>query len=52
MEKLIGKLYLKADKTVSFDIVEYKQIKYVVIGNIPMDLDFLNLKYFDIYYDI
>ena len=52
MRKLIGKIYLKTDNQVSFDVIEFKGIKYVVIEHTPIDLDFFNMKYFDYYEDI
>lgn len=50
--KKIGKLYYKEDKTKSFEVVEFYNIKYVLIGNEYIPLKILNLQFFNFYEDI
>ena len=50
MEK-IGKLYYKEDKTRSYEVIEFNNIKFVLIGNEYVPLKIINLQFFNFYED-
>ena len=52
-QKVIGKAYIKTNKDLSFDIIEFKGQKYLDIPeDIRLELDYFNKNKFEFYEDI